>query len=182
MINWSKCIAIGLKQIIQLLIYTSMHHKKTSRESRKAAPRTYNQLLRGASCFTKCCHYYYCHYCYCHYWHYYYCLNLNDLVLSLFDFWVGDSLNFWVLSNFEFLVLSQFEFLSLVTIWLFGLSQFEFLGFVTTWGFEFCHNLCSWVLSQFDFCHNFSFWVLSQFYFLSFVTISVFESCHNLSS
>ena len=93
------------------------------------------------------------------------------------------NLRFEVCHHLFFWVLSQFQFLSLVTI------RF-FFSFVTIWVFEFGHNLCFLVSSQFEvfsfvtiwvfeFCPNLSFWVLSQFVFLCFVTIWVLKFCYN---
>ena len=104
-------------------------------------------------------------------WHLKFWLQLSCWALSQFEF--------WVLSRFEFLsfvITWVFEFshnLGLVTIWVFELSHFQFefchhLSFWvdTVWVFDLsqfgflvvtikvffsCHNLSSWVLSQFEF-------------------------------
>ena len=169
--------------------------RKTSRESRKTALRTYYRLSKCHIVFTKICQYtYYCHYYYYH--------NLSFWVLSQFDFlcfvtiWVFKfcrSLSFQILSEvvfFIFFKIQIFEFCHNLIFWV--LSQFEFLSchnlslsFVKNLVFEFCHNLSFLVLSQFEFCHNLSFvtiwvWVLSQFQFFfvfchSFRVLSQFE-------
>ena len=121
-------------------------------------------------------------------------------ILSQFEFL--SFVTIWVLEygyNFSFAtfwVLNLFlHHLSFVTIWV--LSQLKFchnLRFFTIWIFEFGHNLCFWVLSQFEllslspfefssfvtiwvleFHNNFSFWISSQFELLSFITIWFFS-------
>ena len=89
---------------------------KTSRESQKAAPRTFHQLLRCQVVFTKRCHYYYCHYYYCHFCHYYYCPNFS----------------------YSFITIRVFEFCH---NWFFLFSHNLSFNFVINWVFEFCHNL-----------------------------------------
>ena len=119
-------------------------------------------------------------------------------------------MSFWVLSQLQclsfvtFLVFNfflhylSFEICHIKSCWV--VSQFDYI-FVTIGFFEFFHNLCFGVVSQFDFlslgqldflclvniqvfefCHNLGFWSLSQLKFLSFVTFWFFDFCSNFIS
>ena len=140
MVGWSESMTPLWKSI------KCYRQQKTSRTSRKTAPRTSHRLLRCQVVFIKICFYYYCTYCYCHYCHYYYCHNLNFWVLSQLDFFTFVTI--WVFEfchNLSFQVLWHFLFYSFLTIWVYEfshnlifflvLSQLESLNFVTIWFF-----------------------------------------------